>query len=54
MLLNKHKVLVWEDGMEDSLKSSNADARTIIEEAILWIDMARTQGADGKGRNCLA
>ncbi|MBU61497.1 MAG: hypothetical protein CMI26_03220 [Opitutae bacterium] len=41
MLLDKHKVLVAKDGMEDSLKNSIADTRTIIEEAILWTDMAR-------------
>ena len=40
-LLDKHKVLVTEDGMEESLKSSIADARRIIEESILWTDMAR-------------
>jgi len=40
-LLDKHKVLVAEDGMEESLKSSIADARRIIEESILWTDMAR-------------
>ena len=41
MLLSKHKVLVAEDGMEDSLKSSIADARRIVEKSILWTDMAR-------------
>ena len=41
MLLDKHNILVAKDGMEDSLKSSITDARRIIEESILWTDMAR-------------
>ena len=41
LLLDKHGVLVEEDGIEDSLKSSIADARRIVEKSILWTDMER-------------
>ena len=40
-LLDKHGVLAFKEGQDETTKNAIADARAIIEQSILWTDMKR-------------